>query len=186
MTPDKQQETSLENEVELERSSEPASGEGPDQEAAQKEKVNIATFRGIPKKLHETIKTIAGELGVSPGELARYFLETGLARLTSGEEEIQPSFVPGGYTLYPDERRQRTRRKTTRKLKALQQPRSYYGVPREVVKAVLERSQLVGVTQGELVRYLFEQGVSLYRSGQLTLNPVPVQQIATLYPEDLG
>lgn len=149
-------------------------------------KVNIATFRGIPKKLHESIKSIAADLGISPGELARYFLEDGLTHLVSGEEQIEPSFVPGGYTLYPDERHQRTRRKPTRKSKALQQPRSYYGVPREVVQAVLEQSKAVGVTQGELARYLFERGVERYNSGQLTLNPVPVQQIATLYPDDLG
>jgi exonuclease VII small subunit len=42
------------------------------------------------------------------------------------------------------------------------------------------------VTQGELARYLFERGIELYRSGALTLEPVPVQQIATLYPKDLG
>jgi hypothetical protein len=162
------------------------SGKDSNQEKPQKEKVNIATFRGIPKKLHETIKSIAADLGISPGELARYFLENGLARISNGEEEIQPSFVPGGYTLYPDERRQRTRRKATRKSKALQKPRSYYGVPREVVKAVLDQSKAIGVTQGELARYLFELGIERFKSGQLTLKPVPVQQIATLYPNDLG
>ncbi len=149
-------------------------------------KINIATFRGIPKKLHDTIKSIAADLGISPGELARYFLEKGLARLENGEDEIQPSFVPGGYTLYPDERRQRSRRKPTRKSKALQQPRSYYGVPREVVQSVLDQSKALGITQGELARHLFERGVARYESGELTLDPVPVQQIATLYPDDLG
>lgn len=150
-----------------------------------KPKVNIATFRGIPKKLHETIKEIAVDLGISPGELARYFLEKGLARLESGDEKLTPSFVPGGYTLYPDKRRKRGRRKATQKTKALQQPRSYYGVPREVVKAVLDEGKKIGVTQGELARHLFEEGIKLYRDGKLAIEPVPVQMIATLYPEDI-
>lgn len=150
------------------------------------QKVNIATFRGIPKKLHETLKDIAAELGVSPGELARYFLEQGLARVKAGEERIELAFVSGGYTLYPDEAPKRPKRKKVRRPKTLQQPRSYYGVPRTVVKAVLEQSRAAGVTQGELARYLFERGIELYRNGDLAVEPVPVQKIATLYPEDLS
>jgi len=42
------------------------------------------------------------------------------------------------------------------------------------------------VTQGELARYLFERGIELYRNGDLAVEPVPVQKIATLYPEDLS
>jgi hypothetical protein len=153
---------------------------------AAADKPNIATFRGIPKKLHEAIKQTADKLGVSPGELARYLLEVGLTRVEEGEEPVEPKFVPGGYTLYPEEGPKRPRRKSHRKSKDLQQPRSYYGVPREVVKAVLEKSRTIGVTQGELARYLFEKGLARYRKGDLVIEPKPVQQIATLYPEDLG
>ena len=149
-------------------------------------KPNIATFRGIPKKLHEAIKQTAADLGVSPGELARYLLEIGLTRIEEGEGVIEPKFVPGGYTLYPEEGPKQPRRKGRRKSKVQQRPRSYYGVPREVVKAVLERSKDIGVTQGEMARYLFEQGLERYQKGELIIEPEPIQQIATLYPEDLG
>lgn len=149
-------------------------------------KPNIATFRGIPKKVHDAIKQTASDLGIAPGELARYFLEVGLKRVAAGEEGVEPKYVSGGYTLYPDEKAKRARRKARRKSKILQTPRSYYGVPREVVKAVLERSRMIGVTQGELARYLFERGLERYQKGELILRPEPVQQIATLYPEDLG
>lgn len=148
-------------------------------------KVNIATFRGIPKKLHATLKDIAFDLGVPPGEIARYFLEDGLARMDEGVEKIVPAFVPGGYTLYPDEGHKRARRKKYRKPKALQQPRSYYGVPRNLVQRVLDQSRKVGVTQGELARYLFERGVARFQAGDLRLEPEPVQKIATLYPKDV-
>jgi len=94
--------------------------------------------------------------------------------------------VSGGYTLYPDEAPKRPKRKKVRRPKRLQQPRSYYGVPRTVVKAVLEQSRAAGVTQGELARYLFERGIELYRNGDLAVEPIPVQKIATLYPEDLS
>ena len=156
----------------------------------RKPKVHIATFRGIPLRLHQSLKTIAGDLGISPGELARYFLEKGLEQIAAGKDEIAPSFVPGGYTLYPEEKQNAAGRIATRsrrkRSKKSQQPRSYYGVPREVVAAVLEQSQALGVTQGELARYLFERGITRIESGELVLEPVPVQQIATLYPDDLG
>lgn len=149
-------------------------------------KAHIATFRGIPLKLHQSLKTIADDLGISPGELARYFLEKGLEQMDAGEEDIAPSFVPGGYTLYPQEKQNTASRTRRKRSKKSQQPRSYYGVPREVVRAVLEKSQSMGVTQGELARYLFERGIARFKAGELVLEPVPAQQIATLYPEDLG
>ena len=154
--------------------------------AKQPPKVHIATFRGIPLKLHQSLKAVAGELGISPGELARYLLEKGLERMDAGEEEVAPSFVPGGYTLYPDEKQAGAARPRRKRSKKSQQPRSYYGVPREVVQAVLAQSQALGITQGELARYLFERGIVRFKSGELVLEPVPVQQIATLYPDDLG
>lgn len=159
-----------------------AGGEGVD----QKPKVHIATFRGIPLALHQSVKSIAKDLGVSPGELARYFLEKGLEQIAAGEDKIAPTFVPGGYTLYPDEKKTANNRPRRKRSNAGQKPRSYYGVPREVVQAVLDQSQAMGVTQGELARYLLESGVERYRSGDLALEPVPVHQIATLYPKDLG
>jgi hypothetical protein len=148
--------------------------------------VHIATFRGIPLTLHQSVKSIAKDLGVSPGELARYFLEKGLEQIAAGEDEVAPTFVPGGYTLYPDEKKVAPNRPRRKRSKTVQKPRSYYGVPREVVRAVLDQSQALGVTQGELARHLLERGVERYRSGDLALEPVPVQQIATLYPKDLG
>ena len=157
-------------------------GEG--RSVLEKAKVNIATFRGIPQKLHDTLKKTAEDLDIAPGELARFFLETGLERLATGEEVITPSFVPGGYTLYPEDGPRQPRRKGRRKTRALQKPHSYYGVPRGVVQSVLENAQALGVTQGELARFFFERGLALYRGGQLKLEPVPVQQIATLYPKD--
>lgn len=149
-------------------------------------RVHIATFRGIPLKLHESLKAIAESFGISPGELARYFLEDGLSRVGAGEENIAPSFVPGGYTLYPEEKKAAAVRPRRKRSKISQQPRSYYGVPREVVESVLVKSKSMGITQGELARYLFERGVARFKAGELVLEPVPVQQIATLYPEDLG
>lgn len=157
-----------------------------EEKAPQTTKVHIATFRGIPPKLHQSIKNIAKELGISPGELARYFLEHGLKRIEAGEDEVAPTFVPGGYTLYPDEKKATAGRPRRKRSKSGQQPRSYYGVPRELVRAVLDQSQALGITQGELARHFFERGIELYKSGELILEPVPVQQIATLYPKDLG
>jgi hypothetical protein len=157
-----------------------------DQPETRKPKVHIATFRGIPMALHQSVKSVAKDLGISPGELARYFLEKGLEQIATGEDEVAPTFVPGGYTLYPDEKKKTSGPPRRKHSKEVYKPRSYYGVPREVVQAVLDQSQALGVTQGELARHLLERGLARYRSGDLALKPVPVQQIATLYPKDLN
>ena len=68
--------------------------------------------------------------------------------MADGEEEIAPSFVPGGYTLYPDEKQAAVAKPRRKRSKKSQQPRSYYGVPREVVEAVLAEKSIAGSHPG--------------------------------------
>jgi hypothetical protein len=96
--------------------------------------------------------------------------------------KIEPRFSPGGFTLFPEERRSHAVRRERKQAGA--QPWSYYGVPRRVVVGVLEQSQSLDVTQGELARFFFEQALAAYRKGVLEIRPVPTRQIATLFPED--
>lgn len=61
------------------------------------------SFRHIPVLLRDEIKTIAAARGLRVGEVARLFLEHGLAAFTAGELPIEPVVEDGRLTLYPGE-----------------------------------------------------------------------------------
>lgn len=58
-------------------------------------------YRGIPTALHTRIKTIATELAIPTGDLARAFLEAGLAAYEAGEMKFEVKIV-GKRRLYND------------------------------------------------------------------------------------
>ena len=61
---------------------------------------------------------------------------------------------------------------------------TYRGVPRHAVEWIVEISQSLAVPRDEVVRAFLEYGLTLYRSGQLTLFAYPKAQRMTLFPED--
>ncbi len=61
---------------------------------------------------------------------------------------------------------------------------TYRGVPRHAVEWIVEISQSLSVPRDEVVRAFLEYGLTLYRSGQLTLFAYPKAQRMTLFPED--
>lgn len=61
----------------------------------------VATYRGIPQHLQAEIKRVAEDRHVPIGEVARAFLEHGLAAYGRGELTLEPAFGPGKLTLYP-------------------------------------------------------------------------------------
>jgi len=65
--------------------------------------VGVVTFRGIPPRLNDELKTVASELGVTVGDLARAFLEYGLEAYRSGELELHAHPVRKRFTLFPGE-----------------------------------------------------------------------------------
>lgn len=62
-----------------------------------------ATYRGIPPEVKEAIATIAANLGINVGEVARRFLEHGLAAYRDGTLVIPVHVVAAKKTSYPDE-----------------------------------------------------------------------------------
>ena len=58
-------------------------------------------YRGIPLELHARIKAIAAEIAIPPGDLARAFLEVGLAAYEAGEMTFEVKIV-GKRRLYTD------------------------------------------------------------------------------------
>jgi hypothetical protein len=76
-----------------------------DWERKQRDRGVVATYRGIPSGLHETIKRVAKTLSVSVGDVARAFLEHGLAAYEAGDLELEPQFkitrAGTNFTLFP-------------------------------------------------------------------------------------
>lgn len=70
-------------------------------EAGQRAAGDVVTYRGIPAELQARIKAIAGENGVTIGELARRFLEHALADFDAGELPLDAVDVLTKRTLYP-------------------------------------------------------------------------------------
>lgn len=70
-------------------------------ERRQRRAGNVVTYRGVPEELHEEIKAVAAGLGVNVGEVARAFLEHGLAAYRSGALELDPVAEAVTRTLYP-------------------------------------------------------------------------------------
>ncbi len=62
----------------------------------------VVAYRGIPDELQEEIRRIAEkELGVPMGEVARAFLEHGLAAYRAGELRLTAQPVTGRLSLFP-------------------------------------------------------------------------------------
>lgn len=61
---------------------------------------------------------------------------------------------------------------------------TYRGVPRRTVEWIVEISHSLSVPRDEVVRAFLEYGLTLYRSGQLTLFAYPKAQRMTLFSED--
>ncbi len=71
-------------------------------EARQRKAGVVVTYRGIPPDLQKRLKRVAEAHSVPVGEVARRFLEHGLAAYEAGELVLQPVLVPGRLTLYPE------------------------------------------------------------------------------------
>lgn len=60
-------------------------------------------YRGIPKELHADIVAIAQELALPPGDIARKFLEYGLAAYRAGHIRLEPIIVGKRRLYVPEE-----------------------------------------------------------------------------------
>ncbi len=65
----------------------------------------VAAYRGIPDELQAEIKRLAEELGVPVGEVARAFLEYGLAAYHAGSLRLAALPATGRLTLFPPSRK---------------------------------------------------------------------------------
>jgi len=158
----------------------------------------VATYRGIPAELHQTILHIADNLGVPMDEVARAFLEHSLVDHKSGRFPIHPHPKAQRMTLYPDGKPEAvptskawlkdafSPQRPGKKRKQANQPKRWesrvsYRLPVALKQEVKELADQHTVGVGELVFFLFQHAMSAYESGVLRLEAHPKVSGNTLF-----
>jgi hypothetical protein len=149
-----------------------------------------AVYRGVDSKLALRVKSIARELSVPEGEVARALLEHALCAYGRGELELHPRPNPERMrmTLFQtsharkeeDEYPKRSRRK---KAPALwREIITWRGFPSELKQEIvgIASEDNLNVPIGELVTALLRFGLRAYESGTLKLEPAPKSVSFTL------
>jgi hypothetical protein len=158
----------------------------------------VATYRGVPPELHQTILHLAESLGVPIDEVARAFLEYSLVNHKSGRLPIQPHPKAQRMTLYPDEnvasepkskgwlKDAFSSTRAGKKVKKGRQPKRWetrvsYRLPVALKQEVKELADAHTVGVGELVYFLFQYALGAYESGDLRLEAHPKVSGNTLF-----
>jgi hypothetical protein len=158
----------------------------------------VATYRGIPAEMHQTILHVADSLGVSLDEVARAFLEHSLAGHKSGNLPIHPHPKAQRMTLYPGGNPEEVQpskawlkdafspQRPGKKSKKTNQPKRWesrvsYRLPVALKLEVKELADQHTVGVGELVFFLFQHALSAYENGVLRLEAHPKVSGNTLF-----
>ena len=139
-------------------------------------------YRGVDPKLALQVKTIAGDLLVPSGEVARAVIEFALHGYEQGDLDLHPRPNPlrMRMTLFPSPDSARSYDRPA-KLSKRKQPESLWriittwrGFPPELKKelAALASEDGLNVPIGELINALLRFGLKAYDNGLLNLEPV--------------
>ena len=150
-------------------------------------------YRGIDPRLALQVKTIAGHLLVSQGEVARALIEHALRAYAEGDLSLDPRPNPSRLrmTLYPSSTGSPKSRATSspgRRKHAEAQWRvitTWRGFPAQLKKEIsaLASQDGLDVPIGELVSALLRHGLKAYETGLLKLEPVEKATALTLAHE---
>jgi len=139
-------------------------------------------YRGVDPKLSLKVKSIAGDLLVPSGEVARAVIEYALRAYEQGDVDLHPRPNPlrMRMTLFPSSDSARSYDRPA-KLSKRKPPESLWrvittwrGFPPELKKelAVLASEDGLNVPIGELITALLRFGLKAYDNGLLNLEPV--------------
>jgi hypothetical protein len=144
--------------------------------------IQKVVYRGVDPKLALQVKTIAGNLLVPEGEVARVLLEHALRAYAEGDLNFTPCPNPlkMRMTLFPSSDSPRNHdkpRKTTKQKSSLASWRvitTWRGIPVDLKNEIsaLASEDGLHVPVGELVTALLLCGLKAYESGLLKLEPV--------------
>ena len=141
-----------------------------------------AVYRGVDPKLSLRVKSVAEELQVPTGEVARAVIEFALRAYEQGDLDLHPRLNPDRLrmTLFPTSESVHAYNQTTRASKR-KQPKAAWrvittwrGFPPDLKKelAALASEESLHVPIGELITALLRYGLKAYDSGLLSLHPV--------------
>jgi hypothetical protein len=143
-------------------------------------------YRGVDPRLTLRVKTIAKEINVREGEVARFFLEYGLRSYGTGKLDLTPYPNPERLrmTLFPSTKwiaSQKTKSSSTRKTrrkkanppfwKEITTWRNFSPEVKSEISDLASEAGL-GVPVGELVTALLHFSLSAYDKGLMKLEPV--------------
>ncbi len=149
-----------------------------------------AVYRGVDSKLALKVKSIAGELSVPEGEVARALLEHSLIAYGRGDLDLLPrpnpermrmTLFPTSHARYEDD--EYPKRHTRKKAPALwKEIITWRGFPSELKQEIADiaSEDNLNVPVGELVTALLRFGLRSYESGMLKIKPTPKSASFTL------
>jgi hypothetical protein len=157
----------------------------------------VATYRGIPPEVREGLICLAGMLNVSLDEVARAFLEYGIAKYQNGAIHLNPYPKAQRMTLFatPENgkrsldqgwlkaefsRVKKTRKKKTEEPKPWEH-RVSFRIPRDIKERVKSIADDHSVPIGEVVHYFLNAGLEAFQAGSLILDPQPKNIGNTLF-----
>jgi len=149
-----------------------------------------AVYRGVDPKLALKVKSIAADLYVPEGEVARCILEYAMRAYEEGELDLEsrPNPLRMRMTLYPAtplsigdrmKKKSRIRKPPEAKWRVITTWRSFSPELKRIISALASEEGL-NVPVGELVSALLRYGLKMHEVGLLKLEPVEKATILTL------
>lgn len=146
------------------------------------------TYRGVPRDLLAQVQEVAAGLNVLADDVARAFLEYGLAAYQDGKLMFNPRPRGIRMTLYPQPGKQPNQRCAALKSKnkkgsspAWESRATFRGLPSELQEGVRQAADDLCVPVGEVVVAFFGYAIEAYQDGLLALNPYPKAVTMTLF-----
>jgi len=151
-------------------------------------------YVNVSVELREQVLALAKHLGVTVDEVARAFVEYGVACVDEERLHLRAQSNPHGrkMTLFPKERakgwqeaNESPREIPARKKKRISMakrvyPAVSYRLPEKVHDDICGLAMDLDVPLGEVVSFLLQHGLDAYRSGKLSLQPQPLTVKMTL------
>lgn len=147
-------------------------------------------YRGVDRKLALRVKTLAAELLVPEGEVARSILEYAMRAYEEGDLDLRPRPNPFRLrmTLYPSlqtsrgysmKSKSKTRKPQDPSWRAITSWRNFSPDLKRTI-SVLASEEGLNVPVGELVSALLRYGLRAHEAGLLKLEPVEKATVLTL------
>lgn len=145
------------------------------------------SYRGVPREVTQTMKTLSLTLGVTVDDLARAFLHHSWQAWQQGQLTLQPQVHEGRWTIVdqttpgatplPANGLKPRRPKTAKTWETVVK---FRGVPEELREGIRQAAEQLHVQVGAVAAAFLRQGLEDYQAGKLTLAVLPAPGRLTL------